>query len=122
MKATTNPANRLMLVAWLIVAVAGILYLPSWVDSVNKHAMAGHGQDAVDAARCMDGAGTPAGTFANTKDYDPARQAHICFDSSTGRWFVIFVTVLGAFVTAYCVERAKRKSDMQKYLHNRGFK
>lgn len=119
---TISFETRFLLIAWLVVAVAGMTYLPTWVENVNKHALVGHGQDALDAAKCLDGSGTPAGVFKNAKDYDPAREAHICYEPSTGRWFVMFVTALGAFVTAYRVEKAHRKSDMVNYVHHRGFK
>lgn len=119
---TTYKTIPYTLFAWLVVAVIGMIYLPTWVERLNDHALVGHGDDAVAAAKCLDGEGTPAGTLTNHRDYDPARVAHLCFDPSTGRWFVLIATVLGAVVTAYCVERAKRKGDMLNYCKHRGFK
>lgn len=120
MNAKTNTRFPAFFMA-IVVAVFGILFLPTWLEALNDHALVGHGDDAVAAAKCLDGEGTPAGTFENKTAYDPARTAYICYDPKSGKWYVIFAAVT-AVVTAYCVERAKRKGDMINYLKARGFK
>lgn len=112
---------RFPILLFIFIAAFAMLATQTWTQRVNQHAMIRHGQDALDAASCMDGAGTDAGFLINGS-WDPEREGHMCFDADTGRWFVLIVTVLGAFVTAYCVESAKRKNDVVRHLKNRGFK
>ena len=91
--------------------------IPNYQLHASTHAIETHGEEAITAETCFNG----AGSVMSQKYVDPTTNRKMSFCNQHGNWFVSIDECTGENVTCYARKLAKSFSDVKDYAIHNGF-
>jgi hypothetical protein len=113
-----NPLALLLILVLVIGVVYFAVTMPTHVDMLaSTHAVIAHGQAAINAQNCFNG----AGQVMNQVYIDPKSGKRMSFCNQHGQWFVSVDDCNGGNITCFPRSFAKSLRDCLDYAIRSGF-